>query len=87
MENKRVQKPVNQKSIYHSFGEIYERLMNDEIEDVKAELAFKALSGMNKTYELEIKRSMLENMIKGEMQPPVKMRTIELKDFDELPIQ
>lgn len=78
-------RPVNQKSIYHSFGDIYEKLMNDEITPEKAEIAVSALAGMNRTYALEIKRAEVEHSLKGNMQ--TEIRTIEIKDFDNIPIE
>lgn len=78
-------RPVNQKSIYHSFGDIYEKLMNDEIPLEKAEIAVSALAGMNRTYALEIKRAEVEHSLKGNMQ--TEIRTIEIKDFDNIPIE
>jgi hypothetical protein len=81
----KTQRPVNQKSIYHSFGDIYEKLMNDEIPTEKAEIAVSALAGMNRTYALEIKRAEVEHSIKGGAQ--AEIRTIEIKDFDNIPIE
>ena len=80
----KTQKPVNQKTIYHSYADLYERIMNDEINLDKAEKAEKALSGMNRTYMLELKRAELEHELKGKIEN-TKIRTIELKDFAELP--
>lgn len=77
-------KPVNQKSIYHSYADLYEKIMNDEVELDKATIAEKALSGMNKTYALELKRAELENQLKLNSER-IKVRTLELKDFDEIP--
>jgi hypothetical protein len=81
----RVLKPVNQKSIYHSFGDLYEKIMNDEITDAKAEVAVQALAGMNRTYALEIKRAEVENMLKGNSEK-TEIRIIEVKNFDNIPI-
>ncbi len=50
-------KPANQKSVYASFANVYEKLMNDEITIEKAEQASNALNGMNRAFALEIKRS------------------------------
>lgn len=82
----RVLKPVNQKSIYHSFGDLYEKIMNDEITDAKAEIAVQALAGMNRTYALEIKRAEVENLLKGNSEK-TEIRTIEVKNFDNIPIE
>lgn len=68
------QKPVNQKSVYNSFALVYEKLMNDEISVDKAEQAISALSGMNRTFALELKRSETLN------QP---VRIIEPKNFED----
>lgn len=76
-------KPVNQKSIYHSYADLYEKIMNNEVELGKATIAEKALSGMNKTYALELKRAELENQLKMTSER-VRVRTIELKGFDEI---
>lgn len=78
-------KPVNQKSIYHSYADLYEKVMNDEVELNKATIAEKALDGMNKTYALELKRAELENQLKITSER-VRVRTIELKEFDDIPI-
>lgn len=82
----RVLKPVNQKSIYHSFGDLYEKIMNDEITDAKAEIAVSALAGMNRTYALEIKRAEVENLLKGNSEK-TEIRIIEVKNFDQIPIE
>lgn len=82
----RVLKPVNQKSIYHSFGDLYEKIMNDEITDAKAEVAVQALAGMNRTYALEIKRAEVENMLKGNSEK-TEIRVVEVKNFDQIPIE
>jgi YesN/AraC family two-component response regulator len=82
----RVLKPVNQKSIYHSFSDLYEKIMNDEITDAKAEIAVSALAGMNRTYALEIKRAEVENLLKGNSEK-TEIRTIEVKNFDQIPIE
>lgn len=68
-------KPVNQKSVYHSFSDIYEKIMNDDIPIEKAEQAINALQGMNRTYALEIKRAELEKA--------GHIRRIESKNFEE----
>jgi short subunit fatty acids transporter len=75
--------PVNQKSVYASFGLIYEQIMNDVIPLEKAEIAVQALSGMNKTYALEIKRAEVERIYAGEGEK-VEIRTIESKPFNLL---
>ena len=60
-EKKRTQNPINQKSLYFSFADLYSKIMNDEIEIEKAEQALKALSGMNSVYGNEIKRAKMQN--------------------------
>ena len=74
-ETKKVLKPSNQKSIYHSFADVYEKLMNGEIQTDKAEQAVNALGGMNRTFALEIKRAELERS--------PKMRTIEILSSED----
>jgi len=82
----KTQRPVNQKSIYHSFGDLYEKLMNDEIKLDKAEIAVQALAGMNRTYALELKRAEIEQLLSGNS-VKTKIRTIEVKNFDNIPIE
>jgi hypothetical protein len=79
-------KPVNQKSVYHSFADLYEKVMNDEIKIDKAEIAVSALAGMNRTYALEIKRAEIEHMLKGNAQK-TELRIIEIKNFDNIPVE
>jgi len=74
-------KPVNQKSIYHSYADLYEKIMNDEVDLDKAIVAEKMLSGMNKTYANELKRAEIEHALKMSSEH-IKVRTIELKEFD-----
>ena len=81
----KTQKPVNQKSIYHSYADLYDKLMNEELPVEKAQVAGKLLDGMNKTYALELKRTELENQFKISSLP-VSVRTLELKEFDEIPV-
>lgn len=71
---KRAIKPVNQKSLYFAFADLYEKIMNHEIEIDKADQANKALSGMNSVYGNELKRAKLENK---------SVRVIELKNFED----
>lgn len=66
-------RPVNQKSVYHSWSELYGKIMDDEIGVPKAEVAVAALQGMNRTYAIEVKRAEIES------QP---VRIIEIKNFD-----
>lgn len=73
--NKKVPKPSSQKSIYHSFADVYHKLMNGDIPVDKAEQAVNALGGMNRTYALELKRAELERS--------PKMRTIEIISTEE----
>ena len=82
----KTQRPVNQKSIYHSFGDLYEKLMNDEIKLDKAEIAVQALAGMNRTYALELKRAEIEHEIQGNSQR-TEIRVIEIKNFDQVPLE
>jgi hypothetical protein len=79
-------KPVNQKSIYHSYGDLYEKIMNDECDIPKAEQASHCLDGMNRTYALEIKRAEIENMLKGNSEK-TEIRIIEIKNFDQIPLE
>jgi len=81
MKKNRTLAPVNQKSVYHSFSNIYESLMNDEISIEKAEACTSALQGMNRTYALELKRTEVEFLITGQAQT-VEMRNIESKGFE-----
>jgi len=75
--------PVNQKSVYHSAGDLYAMIMNDEVSIEKAEQANAALSNMNRTYALEIKRAELERQLKGQSDK-VEIRIIETKNFDQI---
>ncbi len=68
-------KPTNQRSVYHSYATVYEKLMNSEITVEVAEQASNALNGMNRAYALEIKRAELENL-------PTP-RIIEIANFEE----
>ena len=79
---KRIQKPVNQKSIYHSFADLYDKLMNDEIPIEKADAAARMLEGMNRTYLNEIKRAAVEHNIHNAMKA-IDIRSLELKPFDD----
>jgi hypothetical protein len=50
-------KPLNQKDVYNAFGDLYQKIMNNEVTPENAENAMKALCGMNQTYMAEIKRN------------------------------
>jgi len=82
----KVMKPVNQKSIYHSYSDLYEKIMGDEVTIEKAEQASHALDGMNRTYALEIKRAELEQSLSGNVRK-VELRIVEAKAFDNPPIE
>jgi hypothetical protein len=77
--------PVNQKSVYHSAGDAFTKLMNDEITIEKAIAAEKLLSLMCTAYGLEIKRAVVENTLFG-MTNKTRIRVIELKNFDQIEI-
>lgn len=79
---KRILKPVNQKSIYHSFADLYEKIMNDEIQIEKAESAARMLEGMNRTYINELKRAQIEHEVNNAM-IKVDVRNLELKPFGD----
>lgn len=79
---KRTSKPVNQKSIYHSFADLYDKLMNDEIGIEKADAGARMLEGMNRTYLNEIKRAAVEHNIHNAMKA-IDIRSLELKPFDD----
>ena len=78
--------PVNQKSVYHSFADLYGKLMNNEITETKAIAGGKLLAGMNHSYALEIKRAEVEHMLKGNS-AKIEIRIIEIKNFDNIPIE
>lgn len=82
----KTQKPVNQKTIYHSYADLYEKIMNDEIPLEKGETAVKALDGMNRTYALELRRAEIESELKVSTER-IKIRTLELNEFAEIPTE
>jgi hypothetical protein len=51
----RVKTPTNQKQVYKAFSDIYGKLMNQEVSIDIADSAISALSGMNRTFALELK--------------------------------
>jgi len=67
-------KPVNQKSVYHSWGDLYAKIMDEEIDPTRAEVAIGALQGMNRTFALEVKRAEVTHEA---------MRVVEIKNFEE----
>ena len=75
MEKKKTLKPVNQKTVYSSFADLYEKLMNEEIPIDKAEAGVQALAGMNRTFALEIKYAELKNNVDA--------RRVESVNFEE----
>lgn len=70
----KILKPVNQKSVYHSFSDLYEKIMYGEIKPEVAEQANNALCGMNRTFALEIKRAEVSKE---------QIRVVESKNFEE----
>lgn len=75
MEAKKFQKPSNQKSVYCSFANVFEMIMNKEIQVHEAEQAINALNGMNRTVAIEIKLA--------ELRQETNIRAIEPKGFVE----
>jgi len=69
METNKVTQPTSQEGLYKAFGTIYEKLMNGEIEVGLADKASKALSGMNRTYALKLKKA--------------EINKSNVKDFDD----
>lgn len=67
-------KPVNQKSLYATWSELYRKIMDGEVEDVRAINALAALSGMNRTMAIEVKRAEVTR-------EPI--RIVESKNFEE----
>jgi hypothetical protein len=80
MESKseEIKRPVNQKSIYHSAGMLFEMIMNNKIDLDKANAAVKALNVMNVSYANELKRATIEHKA---------VRIIEIKNFESIPIE
>jgi len=79
--------PVNQKSVYHSAGDVYAKIMNDEIPSTNKSVdALKALTVMNTSYIAELKRQQLELQMK-ESGHKIELRIIETKNFDNIPIE
>lgn len=84
----KVLKPVNQKSVYHSAGDVYAKIMNDEeITDpiARYSLGLKALDVMNKTYIGELKRWEIDQSVQTS-NVKAQMRIIETKNFDNISI-
>lgn len=71
---KRILNPVNQKSLYHTFADLYGKIINDDISIEKGEVLCKALCGMNSVYANEIKRAKVENR---------EIRVVEIKNFED----
>jgi hypothetical protein len=64
--------------------------MNGEISIEQAEIAGGILSGMNRTFALEIKRAQVDFVLKGgatTVESKAEMRVIEAKGFDNIPIE
>jgi len=78
--------PVNQKSLYQTAGDLYSMIVNDEIAVDRAEQANSALATMNRAYALEVKRAEIERELKG-ITERVEVRVIEVKNFDQIPIE
>jgi len=79
--------PVNQKSLYHSAGDVFAGIMNDEIPSTNKSVdALKALTVMNTAYIAELKREQLELQMK-ESGHKVELRTIETKNFGNIPLE
>lgn len=84
----KVLRPVNQKSVYHSNGDVYEKVMNDEtITDpiTRYSLALKALHEMNATYIAELKRWEIDQSVQAS-NVKAQLRIIETKNFDNISI-
>lgn len=76
-------KPVNQKSLYASFADLYQKLMNDEVDVETADVAGKILAGMNRTFALEIKKAEVTKLLDPDQK--ITMRNIEIKNFENEP--
>ena len=74
-ESKKVMKPLNQRAVYASFADLYEKIVNNQIDVDRAESAVQALGGMNRAFALEIKYSELKEL--------TEIRQIEPKVFGE----
>lgn len=59
-EPKRTIQPTNQKAIYHSFTDVFAKLMNGEISVDLGEKAVAALAGANRTFALSLKEAEVE---------------------------
>lgn len=67
-------RPTNQKSVFHSYSLVFEKLGNNELDVDRAEAMNNALNGMNRVQALEIKRA----EVTGET-----LRIVESKNFDD----
>ena len=84
----KVLRPVNQKTVYHSAGDAYAKIMNDEeITDpiARYSLALKALDTMNKAYIGELKRWEIDQSVQTS-NVKAQLRIIETKNFDNISI-
>lgn len=68
-------KPSNQKGVYNNFAIVYQMIMEKTIGVGEAEVAINALSGMNRTFALELKRAQLT-------EEPI--RNVEAFNFEEV---
>jgi hypothetical protein len=82
----KVQRPVNLKSVFHSAGIVFEKLMNDEITVEKAEQANSSLAQMNRAYANALKHAEVELQIKNTAHR-VEIPMVEIKGFDNIPIE
>jgi hypothetical protein len=76
--------PVNQKSIYHSYAMLFDKVINDEMDLKTAEILTKHLDGMNRTFANELKRAETLNNL-GIKKTEGEIRMIESKPFDDKP--
>ena len=67
-------RPTNQKSVYHTYALVLEKLNSDEFTVDKADAMVNALNGMNRVQALEIKRAEVTNTL---------LRIVESKNFED----
>jgi|GEM_PF-3209656 len=67
--------PPNQKAVYHSYAQLYEKVMNEQISIDRAAIASRCLNGMTKTFLAEIH---LAELTKKDI------RNIEIKSFENI---
>lgn len=80
MSKKKLQAPVNNKSIFHSMGQLFEMVANDDLDLEKAQMLLAITDRAHTSLRIELERTKIQALVNIHK---AELREIETKGFDD----